>query len=73
MSPKREDDSILRQFGLFGITLGLIISYGGVGFALGFYLWDKHKAPWPVFLVTCGLGLFGAFRQILRAAKDKEK
>ncbi len=73
MSPNEKDDSILKQFGLFGITLGIIVSYGGAGFALGYFLWNKYKAPWPVFLITCGLGLFGAFRQILLAAKDKEK
>lgn len=73
MKSNRDDDSFAKQFAMFGITLGYILSYVGVGFALGYYLWEKQGVPWPIFPVTLGLGLYGAIRQILRATRKTEE
>ena len=59
-------DTILRQFGMFGVVLGQFLGSSGVGVGLGWYLWKKQGFPWWTILVTAGLGLVAASYQVIR-------
>jgi len=70
---KSGEETIWQQFSLFGITLGVVFSYTGVGIALGYYLWKKQGLPWFVLVFFSLLGLTGAIFQLIRVMKRIEK
>lgn len=60
------DDSIVKQFAMFGITLGQFVGASAVGVALGWVLWKKAGFPWWTLLVGALLGLAAASYQVIR-------
>lgn len=60
------DDSLLKQFGMFGLVLGQFLGASGAGVGLGWLLWKKAGFPWWILLVTAGGGLVAASYQVVR-------
>lgn len=63
--PPREE-TILEQFGVFGLVLSQFAGASAVGIGLGWVLWKKAGFPWWTILVTSLLGLYAASYQVIR-------
>lgn len=69
----KDNDSLIRQFGMFGIVLGQFLGASGAGVALGWVLWKKAGFPWWILLVTSLLGLSAASYQVIRLQRALNK
>jgi len=67
------DETILQQFGMFGIVLGNFVGAGGVGIGLGWLLWKKAGFPWWTILVMSLLGLYAASYQVIRYQREMNR
>ncbi|MBC7384675.1 MAG: hypothetical protein H7301_00755 [Cryobacterium sp.] len=66
------EESIARQFGMFGLVLSSFCGASAVGVGLGWLLWKKAGFPWWILLVTTILGLYGATLQVIRYQKKTQ-
>lgn len=71
--PKSDEDSLMNQFAMFGIVLGLFVGSSAVSMGLGWFLWKKMGFPWWILLVTASLGIFLASIQVVRYQRRLEQ
>lgn len=66
------DETILQQFGMFGVVLGQFVGASVVGVGLGWALWKKAGFPWWTILLTSLFGIYAASYQVIRLQRRKE-